>query len=161
MKLSLFIDGLNEFDGDPEEIAELFINISTPNVKVCLSSRPWIIFEDCFKDYVGLRLQDLTMADIGKFVTSKLTSNNAFEKLSTWDPEVASAFMREIVEKADGVFLWVTLVIKSLLKGIRNRDGIPELHNRLGRLPRELEPLYNHLLERAEPDYFEWASKAF
>jgi hypothetical protein len=67
----------------------------------------------------------------------------------------------EIVEKADGVFLWVRIVVKSLLEGLRNRDDIAILRERARLLPKELEPLYEHLLERIGPFYIVWASKAF
>jgi hypothetical protein len=41
LKICLFIDGLDEFDGDHEEIAQLFKSVAgLANVKVCLSSRP-------------------------------------------------------------------------------------------------------------------------
>jgi hypothetical protein len=43
------INGLDEFDGDHEELANLFKEITNyPNVKVCLLSRPWVVFEDIF-----------------------------------------------------------------------------------------------------------------
>jgi len=71
------------------------------------------------------------------------------------------AFIHEIVEKADGVFLWVVLVVRSLLNGIRNRDDVLVLQQRLRRIPRELEPLYNHLLSLIEPIYLPWASRTF
>lgn len=36
-----------------------------------------------------------------------------------------------------------------------------DLLRRLRQIPRELEPLYQHLLELIDPIYIEWASKAF
>ncbi|EHL00526.1 hypothetical protein M7I_3614 [Glarea lozoyensis 74030] len=38
---------------------------------------------------------------------------------------------------------------------------MPDLQSRLRRVPRELEPLYDHLLDMIEPEYLPWASKAF
>lgn len=52
-------------------------------------------------------------------------------------------------------------MVNSLLNGIRNRDDILVLQMRLRSLPRELEPLYKHLLNLIEPLYLEWASRAF
>lgn len=161
LKFFFMIDGLDEFDGDHEELANLFKEITEcPNVKVCLSSRPWVVFEDMFGQCPNLRLQNLTYKDIEEYVAGKLRSNNAFQRLSSREPEAAPALIQEIVEKADGVFLWVKLVIQSLLSGIRNRDELSDLWERLRLMPRELEPLYNRLLDLIEPQYLLWVSKA-
>lgn len=43
----LFIDGLDEFKGDHMEICQTLIQLSqSPYIKLCISSRPWNIFED-------------------------------------------------------------------------------------------------------------------
>jgi hypothetical protein len=162
LKLCLFIDGLDEFDGDHEEVALLFKNVTTvTNVKVCLSSRPWVVFQDLFRSCSSLRLQDLTRGDIEYYVSDRMQSSSAFQSLVAREPEAASGLIQEVVQKADGVFLWVRIVVTSLMNGIRNRDGLQDLQKRLQLLPKELEPLYEHLLSLIEPVYLEWASKAF
>jgi hypothetical protein len=109
----------------------------------------------------SLRLQDLTRRDIDHYVSHKMHSSTSFKSLFAKEPQAASALIQEVVYKADGVFLWVKIVVKSLLNGIRNRDGLQDLHQRLDLLPKELEPLYTHLLSLIESIYYEWASKAF
>lgn len=70
LKLCLFIDELDEYEGDENEIAELFREISQlPNVKCCVSSRPHLAFLDEFAGCPGLRLEDLTYPDIERFVS--------------------------------------------------------------------------------------------
>jgi hypothetical protein len=59
------------------------------------------------------------------------------------------------------MFLWVLIVVKSLLNGIMNRDSINILLKRLRALPQELEELYDYLLRQIPPVYMEWASKVF
>jgi hypothetical protein len=123
LKLCLFIDGLDEFDGDHEEIAELFNTFATlDNIKLGLLSRPLVVFQDAFKSCRGLRLQDLTYRNIEYFVRHKMHCSSTFEALSTREPEAASALIENVVQKADGVFLWVKIVVKSLINGMRNRD---------------------------------------
>lgn len=162
LKICFLIDGLDEFDGDHEEIASLFQEICrSPNIKVCLSSRPWVIFQYLFGNCPNLRLQNLTYPDIERYVQDKLAGNSAFQRLAEDEREAAPALAHEIVEKADGVFLWVKLVVGSLLNGIRNRDAISDLWERLRLLPRELEPLYNRLLDLVDPIYLGWVSKTF
>ncbi|MEJ7658326.1 MAG: hypothetical protein WKG07_01200 [Hymenobacter sp.] len=66
-----------------------------------------------------------------------------------------------IVQTAAGVFLWVTLVVKSLLSGLRNGDGIRHLRQRLASLPADLKGLYDHMLDSIELLYKEEASQIF
>jgi hypothetical protein len=87
--------------------------------------------------------------------------NAFFQRLARKEPDDAPALVQEIVDKADGVFLWVKLVVRSLLNGIRNTDQKSHLWERLRLLPRELESLYNRLLDLIEPLYWPWVSKAF
>jgi hypothetical protein len=162
LKLCFVVDGLDEFNGDHEEMAELFKEIgNSTNAKVLLSSRPWQVFEDLFGSCRKLKLQELTYRDIQLFVHDKFYHNASFLKLIQREPTEAIALLREVVEKADGVFLWVKLVVQSLLDGIRNRDELADLWTRLRLLPRELRPLYERLLELIDPVvYLPWASRA-
>jgi hypothetical protein len=162
LKLCFFIDGLDEYEGDHEEMAELLKQVAlSPHVKFCLSSRPWIIFEEAFQGLPTLRLQDLTAQDIKAYVADKLERHSQMHKLSQNEPERASELVTEIVTKASGVFLWVVLVVRDLLRGLRNRDDISDLQKRLKALPSELEELYTHMLGHVDPLYQEQASRTF
>ncbi|PMD19918.1 hypothetical protein NA56DRAFT_574848 [Hyaloscypha hepaticicola] len=162
LKLCFLVDGLDEFYGDHEELATLFkLATASPMVKVCLSSRPWVIFEQIYGARPSMRLQDLTYLDIYHYVSSNFNHNPAFGRLEVSDPGAAVLLRNEVIEKADGVFLWVDLVVKSLLTGIRNQDDITILRQRLMTMPQKLEDLYRHLLGLIEPVYLSWASKAF
>jgi hypothetical protein len=145
-KLCFFIDGLDEFDGNHADIAAYFKNLSKyPHVKFCLSSRPWPVFEDIFDRVPGLKLQDLTINDIRLYVQDTLVKHKRMIDLSEEEPEETSALCQEIIDKASGVFLWVCLVVRSLLESLRNRDGIDYLRQKLSEFPPELEPLYGHI----------------
>jgi hypothetical protein len=163
LKVCFIVDGLDEFDGDDgdyEGMGAFFKEITAFNhIKVCLSSRPWVVFEDIFRGFPNLKLQNLTYRDIETYVHDKFHQNNSFLNLASREPAAAPALLKEIVEKADGVFLWVKLVVRSLLSGVRNRDDLADLSEQLRRLPRELIPLYNHLFQLIEP-YERWASQA-
>ena len=162
LKLCLFIDGLDEYDGDHEEMANFFQSLSySPNVKLCVSSRPWLAFIDAFRGCPSLRLQDLTLRDIERYVTEKFERNPRYRRLVDEEPEEAPALVAQIVSRADGVFLWVVLVVKSLLEGLRNRDGIVDLQKRLAMLPSNLEDLYRQMISRIGPFYQRRASEIF
>jgi hypothetical protein len=162
LKLCFLVDGLDEFNGDHEELASLFqMATKSPSIKICLSSRPWVIFEQIYASRPSMRLQDLTYNDIKHFVSNKFDLSPAFGILQEYDPHSAELLRNEIIEKAEGVFLWVEIVVRSLLFGIRNQDDIVILRQRLTSMPQKLEDLYHHLLGLIEPVYLMWASKAF
>jgi hypothetical protein len=111
------------------EIAAYFKSLATsPNVKIVLSSRPLRAFELAFDKSPKLRLQDLTSGDIKVFVTDKLEKHARIQELQEEDQQGVSRLMSDIVEAADGVFLWVALVIKNLLDGLQNFDTTLETH---------------------------------
>jgi hypothetical protein len=163
MKICFFIDGLDEYSGDSENICIFFGELSTKNnrVKFCLSSRPWVQFQQNFEDCAGCRLQDLTAKDIDIFVGDKFRRSPAFMRLARRDAQLMPSLKCEIMDRAQGVFLWVEVVVRLLLRGVNNRDSIGQLWTRLRSFPRDLYPLYNAILEQIEPIYLQWASKAF
>jgi hypothetical protein len=162
IKLCFFIDGLDEYDGDHDEIADYFTEFTNePNVKLCVSSRPLVVFEDAFESFPGLKLQNLTHGDISQYVDDKLANHRHMAVLTRQSPEQAFRLTNEIVNKADGVFLWVKLVVKSLLQGLRDRNRISDLQKRLRHLPADLEALYSHMLEKTDSFYLEQASRIF
>ena len=163
LHLCFFIDGLDEYDGDVEEIAQYFrdLSVESPYAKFCLSSRPWPVFLDIYEGTLGLRLQDLTQNDIKLYVNDKLGSNKHMQGLLKQDPGNGTKMIDELIRKAAGVFLWVVLVVKSLIRGLRNGDGITHLRCRLGTLPSDLENLYKHMLDGIEPLYREEAAQIF
>ncbi|KAF8848889.1 hypothetical protein BDZ45DRAFT_253975 [Acephala macrosclerotiorum] len=162
IKLCLFVDGLDEYEGDYNEIVEVFKNASSsPHVKVCLSSRPLLPFQDAFGEGETLRLQDLTYSDIGHYVSSKLSSHPRYHKVVQEEPVRAPELIGQIVWKADGVFLWVKLVVQSLLSGFGNRDSIKDLQQRLRLMPGDLEHLYSHMFLSISPFYKAQSSQYF
>jgi hypothetical protein len=106
LKLCLFIDGLDEYKGDDEEIASLFGETSmSHNTKICCSSRPHRLFEDVFVSRPGLRLRDLTILDVRKYVYDRLEKNTRMQCLSEEEPEATKELIEEIGTTASGVFL--------------------------------------------------------
>ena len=149
------IDGLDEYDGDHVELSVFLKTISTfSNVKLCLSSRPLMALEHHFDNLPKLRLQDLTVGDISSFVRDKLEEHPRFYALAQREPQESSGLIREIVQTSCGVFLWVSLVVKSLSEGLTNHDGLSDLKKRLRELPPELEGLYSTMLNSIHPPFY-------
>ncbi|CZR58688.1 uncharacterized protein PAC_08580 [Phialocephala subalpina] len=163
LNVLFYIDGLDEFSGDAEKLCTFFKHLSTKSVsaKFCLSSRPWVMFKQTFQGCASLRLQDLTAKDIKTYVNDKLSESSAFEQLAARENELASKLAQAILDRADGVFLWVEIVVRLLVRGASNRDTVPQLWTRSKSFPTELYDLFESILSRIEPCYLDWASKAF
>ncbi|MCJ1397724.1 hypothetical protein MMC11_000920 [Xylographa trunciseda] len=161
-KFCFFIDGLDEFEGDHDWLVKFARELGDlPHVKLCVSSRPWTVFEDAFTDVPMLRVQDLTQGDIKQYAKVELESHQRWSKLCKQEPNKAPELIHDISSKSSGVFLWVYLVIKSLKNGLRNGDSISDLQRRVDSFPSDLEDYFMHILGRLEPFYFHQAKKFF
>ncbi|KAL5376634.1 hypothetical protein DPSP01_010304 [Paraphaeosphaeria sporulosa] len=161
-KICFFVDGLDEFDGDLEALAILFRKAAkSPNVKACLSSRPWEVFEEAFLTLPSLRLQHLTFFDIRSYVTSHLHGHSGFQGLARREPAFATSLIENIATKASGVFLWVFLTVKSLLIGFTNGDRISDLQGRLDEIPDDLQLFYLKIFDSIDPVYTKHAYQIF
>ncbi|KAF4441063.1 Vegetative incompatibility protein HET-E-1 [Fusarium austroafricanum] len=160
-KLALFIDGLDEFDGDCNTLISLVQEFTLSPIKICISSRPWTEFENAFGDYPRLKMEDLTYNDIIKYVVSKFEADSQFKRFQRMQPQLASTLSHSIADKASGVFLWVTIVVASLLAGIVAGDRVEDLENRLNLLPAEMDDLYERIIESIDPLYREHAAQLF
>ncbi|KAH6720451.1 hypothetical protein BKA61DRAFT_730752 [Leptodontidium sp. MPI-SDFR-AT-0119] len=161
-KLCLFIDGLDEMDGDHGALVSMIKDAaSRPNVTVCVGSRPWPVFEEGFSKEPGLMLQNLTYPDIVRFTTEKLNSSPGFQRLKIREPQFSTSLIADISTKSDGVFLWVALVVKSLLAGLTNCNRVSDLQRRLHETPGDLEELYKKMFSSIDSFYAKHASHYF
>jgi hypothetical protein len=147
------VDGLDEYYGDTWDVINTLQACSTsPNIKLCLSSRPWNSFDQAFGGHTArvLRLHEWTRGDIMLFATDNLqTYTNRFNTES----QLFNNLLQDIASRAQGVFLWVRLVVRSLRDGIVNADPVSILHERLRALPTDLEEFFEHILGSVEEVY--------
>ncbi|KFY59535.1 hypothetical protein V496_05647 [Pseudogymnoascus sp. VKM F-4515 (FW-2607)] len=145
-----------------KEVAELFkMAANTTNVKICLSSREITPFEQALKEFPRLRLHNLTAMDITIFTKTNLLSD--IKSIPTGDEtDDMNRLAEKIVLKAQGVFLWVRLVVDILVVGFNNGDTITELLVKLDSLPPRLggkRGLYVTMLKDINPEYRLQASR--
>ena len=158
-----FIDGLDEYDGHPDDIIDVLQSLcSLPDIKLCVSSRPWNEFIDAFgqDSDTRLALEDLTREDIRIYVKQTLEKSSHFVILKQKDTR-SQELVEEIVDKARGVFLWVVLVTRSLLDGVRNADRICDLQRRLRKFPGTLEKYFSHMYFSIDETYREQTAQTF
>ena len=164
-RFCFFIDGLDEYDGDHAEIVKLVQGlVQSGDIKICLSSRPWNVFTRAFggRSHPTFRLEELTWRDIQSYVQDTLGSNKLFRQLMAGkDSARCENLQVEIVSRAQGVFLWVFLVVRSLAQGLTNADRITDLERRLRSLPVDLETYFRHMLDTIEDVYKQQAVQTF
>jgi hypothetical protein len=74
-------------------------------------------------------------------------------RLENQEPAATAELVSELVSRASGVFLWVYVVVQSLLDGLKSRDKVVDLMNRVLELPTELNELFSVMLGRINSRY--------
>lgn len=147
-RLCFFIDGLDEFKGESREhvmFSQSLKRWATKDVKIVCSARPHIEFLETFTDpYRTIHLHEWTKDDIYRHVSSELHSGLGSERMSTGS---LARLAGMVSWRADGVFIWAQLVLKSLLDGIAHRDSMRALQERVDQAPRDLSLLYERILD--------------
>lgn len=95
-------------------------------------------------------MQELNKPDMQLFVNDRLGSHRNFAAPKESE---AVAIVSGIVNESQGVFLWVRLVVRSLLEGLRNRDSIGLLRQRLEAFPSDLNEFFRHMFDSLDPIY--------
>lgn len=160
-KLVFFIDGLDEYIGKSSEIIAFVSTLTSSGAKVCASSRQWVQFEDAYRDYPHLRVQDLTVGDIAYYVDSNLRKNAGFKEMEALHDGACLSLIYNVRKKSSGVFLWVVLVTNSLFEGLTCGENAIELQERLDALPEDLENLFWKILESLDKRSFPRACQLF
>jgi hypothetical protein len=153
VNMALFIDALDEHSGDHRELLNtldgLIDRARSENfrLRLCVASRPENIFQHTFGNAPGFTIHKMTEGDIRQFATGRIQP-----KLSSdLEPAAAAhleALVEEVIAKAEGVFIWVKLVVDELIEGLCEGDSIEELRNILSVIPSELEGLYRRAIQR-------------
>jgi hypothetical protein len=154
-KVLIFVDGLDEYEGDHDDLVMLIKSMSSSNnVKLCIASRPWNVFETAFghDEMFKIYLQDFNAPDIRRYVKNMLEDRPDFQAVRTRDG-TAEKLAKEVVSRSQGVFLWVFLVVRSLIQGLQNRDRIPDLQRRLTQFPSDLDAFFGHILMSLDETY--------
>ncbi|PTB65045.1 hypothetical protein BBK36DRAFT_1088679, partial [Trichoderma citrinoviride] len=143
----LLIDGLDEAAETEKTLHWLDSLIGLHNVKLCISSRSEDVFRRKFSRNDGFKLEDLTRDDMMKYARAEMPPSN-----ERYPSEYLENLRDLLVDKAEGVFLWLVLALESVKRGLRNNDGQDKIHSRLKQLPSELEDLYAEMWDRLGED---------
>jgi hypothetical protein len=156
IRFCFFVDGLDEYEGEHRDVINILNDLATlPNIKLCVSSRPWNVFQNSFGPLgQQLVLEEHTENDIVLYVKERLGNDQSFASSAREDPRLRY-LITQIIGKAQGVFLWVRLMVSDLLRGSANQDDIRDLQQRLRYLPPNLETYYNSAFDNIDKFYRE------
>jgi hypothetical protein len=160
-KILVILDGIDEFEGDHRALSEFIYSLPDAKAKVIVSSRPINASLGIFRDCPALRLQDLTKEDMRIYIREKLASHPTMEQIMKVHPKEHSEVVSELQEKAEGVFLWVKLVVGVMIKGMDAGDDIWQLQKKLRSLPNDLRDLYHRMFVKMPREYQVQAAKIF
>jgi hypothetical protein len=139
-----FIDGLDEYVGTHQEdhmyLTQLlrdWTNSEPRNVKICVSSREDNVFLNAFSSKQRIRLQDLTRHDMERYIRDKLAHISDSVELGN--------LMDTTIQKANGIFLWLALAVKTIRRRLEDSHTLLEIQKELDSLPLELEDLLQHV----------------
>ncbi|KAK4187877.1 hypothetical protein QBC35DRAFT_383963, partial [Podospora australis] len=130
-------------------LMDLIRNIQphVPLAKLCVSSCPEPLLRKKLENVPSFRIHELTELDIWNYTSNFVRLNlQPLLGASTRD------FIDAVCERAEGVFLWVALTLRSLERGLQMGDNPAELHNRLRALPSGLLELYKTMWARLSDD---------
>ena len=138
----MVIDGLDELS-EPERFLRflpLLLRETTSTLRIIVFSRDYLPMQNAFKNYRQLRVDSGANAeDIKMFISSKLSADDP-----DWDPALLDVVKAVLLDKAEGMFLYVSLMVGRL------RGSLPqsELVERLKSLPKGLTKAYEANLKR-------------
>jgi hypothetical protein len=153
LNLCIFVDALDEHDGDHNNLLAILQELGslTSNdhfrLRLCVAGRPENKFKDAFHMSPGFAIHQHTMQDIKIYVQGRI-KNESQSKMSRDGARELNALISEVVNRAQGVFIWVRLVTNELVEGICEGYTISELNELLSDIPTELHGLYKRALHR-------------
>ncbi|KAI1633718.1 hypothetical protein F4809DRAFT_622208 [Biscogniauxia mediterranea] len=142
VRFAIFLDGLDEFLGDYDELVNLIFDFQIlDNVKVCVSSRPEVQLASRLSECKKLLLESLNWSSIYDFVKQKLGGANVGMKYLE-DGQTHYT----ITNQAEGVFLWAVLVTQDMIRGAKSGDDEEILRQRVATAPSAIEEVFAMML---------------
>lgn len=152
--ICLFLDGIDEFLDANDDIMELLRLIhqlaQAKNAIFCLSSRPEPLLQRHLSIYAQLRLQDLTKVDLTLYAEGHLDPQ--ILRMSRGLDDNDNDFVDSLVQKAQGLFLWLCLAVRRINKGHNRGDDFDTIQQRIDSLPTELHSLYRDMWQKSCAD---------
>ncbi|KAL8393888.1 hypothetical protein RB599_006102 [Gaeumannomyces hyphopodioides] len=152
LKLLHFIEGLRERYG------------KAGNLKLCLGSRREPLLLQKLVASPQLRLEQLNLKDLWQYGQDKMVIPHDYQIITTpgfrWPSYKFSLpsthdslrewLVAELIERAEGVFLWLCLTATTLTGALHRGETLEDLCHRINSLPGDLLELYQDMWARAD-----------
>ncbi|KAM0553336.1 hypothetical protein ACHAPJ_007349 [Fusarium lateritium] len=160
-KFCLFIDGLDEYDGSEVGIGGLIRSLSqAPHIKICASSRPRGFFDtNLWSKKYTLTMQELTMEDMRVYVEAALRQHAKYEAFEA--DTSCTELIDQISLDAKGVWLWVHLVTRDLMRAVKGKETMRKLREIVNDFPKDLEEYFEHIINRVDKLYRKEMARSF
>ena len=149
----LFVDALDEQEGKHRDLVLILKELaqlsksSVFRLRLCLAGRPENIFVGAFDTLPGFAIQDYTGGDIRHYAEDRIQREN-FGILDDQSSQDAQRLVNVVEQRAEGVFLWVRLVVNEMIEGLCDGYTFEELLLVLSEMPTELSDLYTRAVRR-------------
>lgn len=163
VRFCFFIDGLDEYNGDEEDLINVLSFFGdTPNIKLCVSSRPRPFLDKIYQHRrQTLVIHDFTKEDMRTHIRQGLEMNERFRGLQQAFPRECNDLVTQITDRAQGVWLWVYLVTHDLVHAVNRSEGIYSLQKILNKFPDHLEAYFEHIIQQIKSAFREEMAQIF
>ncbi|KAM7219828.1 hypothetical protein V8F06_004862 [Rhypophila decipiens] len=159
-RFCFFIDAPDQVEDDAgvglydlAELLRMWVNESRGAVKMCVSNRELPVFMDQLYPAHRIRLQDFTEPDMWSLVRQTLQTDPQFGLLESADPEDCQYLISSLVDRSEGVFLWLGLVLPKITRVLRASLAVPpgrtwavaHIWRILETIPRELQDMFSSM----------------
>lgn len=149
-RICFLIDGLDEFQGGDLDHEDLAVRLKAwtaeGHIKLLVSSRPWRPFLSIFTAHPTMHLHDLNRSDIRKYAIRQLEQDREIRQIGLYLMEkTIEEIVEELVDQAQGIFLWAHLVLDTIRLDIRRRYSVDILKAKVREYPSDLDDLYDAL----------------
>ena len=158
IRLSLFIDGFDECHGNHGEQLDFLTNLvrfssdKKLSIRACIASRVETEIQFRLSNEPIFAIHKFTEKDISAYVTSRLIQ--AWDLMARQPGGTTSVYdqflVDKVAKKAEGVFVWVKIVVSQLALAIEEEANIQDLYSLLDAFPEGLEDLYSSILNKID-----------
>ncbi|KAI1415548.1 ankyrin repeat-containing domain protein [Hypoxylon sp. FL1857] len=161
-KVFILVDGLDECEVEPTGLSSMvsllndIANSHKPGlVRICFSCRHLPSYSSA-QLFGWFNLQERNRSDIGNFIDDHW---NSMPSMWIYDNEMAK-LKTSLVSRADGVFLWVRIILEGVQKALTAGATVSELKTIIN-TPNQLYGLFSMLIGRIEPEFMEESRTMF
>ncbi|KAK4167470.1 ankyrin repeat-containing domain protein [Cladorrhinum sp. PSN259] len=152
----IFIDALDEGEGEGERFSTaavftLLEQYTGPQLdgrhapaSICLSSRP-DNFVNCQKEWTPIDMTKFNSEDIKTYTTGRLSTMVGRCQGFGYE-QLAAELERQILDKADGVFLWVRLVVDEITAAMKDGECVEHIRSQLSATPADLWKMFERMM---------------